>query len=155
MPEVMQVYDTVKKDYFPLTVENGILPVPKTSIYGNYPERDYIDINGNLAASATATLFESNDISAFSSMAIYLSSITVGDNVKAYVSYDGTTFSSGTINLAWRNLTTDAVIAGTTGLTAAGLYSLVLNAGPMKYRKIRLTYTAATTGSVAFTGGIW
>ena len=121
--------------------------------YGDYPDRDYVDINGALTASATATLYESTDISAYDSLALDLSTITAGDNVKAYPSYNGTTYSA--TPLAWRNLTTDAVIAGTTGLTAAGIFALVMAAGGMKLRKVKFTYTAVTTGTVAFTGGLW
>src|SRR4030065_1244603 len=121
--------------------------------YGDYPDRDYVDINEALPASSTATLYESTDISAYDSLALDLSTITAGDNVKAYPSYNGTTYSA--TPLAWRNLTTDAVIAGTTGITAAAIFALVMAAGGMKVRKVKFTYTAVTTGTVAFTGGLW
>lgn len=150
----MMVRDAVTGDEVELAGIAGAPYVIDTT-YGDYPDRDYIDINGSLSASGTATLYESTDISAYDSLAIDLSAITGGgvDNIKAYPSFNGATYSA--TPMAWRNLTTDAVIAGTTGLIAVGIYSLVLAAGGMKLRRVKFIYTPAATGSPAFTGGIW
>lgn len=156
MAEVMQVYDTVKKEYVSLTVENGILPVPGTWDYGTYPQNAYLDINGIIAALSTtaADLFVSNDISIYDSVAFEIYAISgTTPAIKIVPSYDGTNYSA--TPLAITDLSSGALttaIAGGTGAIAIGNYMVAI---PAKARKIKMLFTASVVGGASMRGAIW
>lgn len=153
MPEVIHVYDTVKKEYGPLTVENGILRVPGTWDYGPPLESAYLPINGSIPSLSTtaAILYTSNVISQFDGTVVEISAIdgTTGA-VKAYPSYDGALFSA--TPMAWRNKESGATVAGSIGITAIGNYELL---DYDKASKIEMRFTASTNGGVTMRGAHW
>src|SRR4030065_186956 len=124
--------------------------------YGDYPDRDYVDINGALIASASADLFVSTDISIFDAMAFEVTALTgTSPIIKAFPSFDGSLYSA--IGLSFIDLRTNAAIDGTTGITGALIATSTnfMVAPPLKCRKIKLTYTVTGTGNCSIRGGVW
>lgn len=127
-----------------------------TSDYGTYPQNAYLDVNAALVASASADLYVSNDISIYDAFAFELITFTgTSAVVKAFPSFNGSVYAPNA--LAITDMSTNAVIAGNTGITIAayaafGIFMITL---PTKCRKIKLTYAVTGTGDCSIRGGIW
>lgn len=136
-------------------VNNGLSPLNiGTSSYGGYPQRDYIDVNGVVAATLSQDIFISTDISGEDALAFEVYAISgTTPAIKAYPSFDGTNYSATPLALTdLSSGTLGTAIAGSTGATAIGNY---LIANLLKARKIKLTYTASVAGGASIRGGIW
>lgn len=123
----------------------------KTGIYGPPPENYYADFSGAVTAQTAATVLTLTNMTPFDgvSFAVYAMTGTT-PALKIYPSFDGTNFE--TTALAITDLTSNAVIAGGTGATAVGVFSI---ANASKYRSLRFDYTASVAGNCSVRGGIW
>lgn len=106
---------------------------------------------GSCVKETACTLFTSADISAFDSLAFEV--VQIGGTtpaIKVYPSFDGTNYSA--MALALLDLGAVNLMSALVAATALGNY---LVASPIKVKRLRIDYTAATPGRAQIRGSIW
>lgn len=110
--------------------------------YGSWPAGYYSTFAASLAVGASGTVvYDSGDITNFNGLVLEVATIGgTTPKLSIDITLDGTNYAAALPEII--NLADNAVIAGATGIIAAGLYALNTPASAkVKYKGLRITQT--------------